>query len=161
MDFDRYSIDDRIAVNRIYRYETLNGDFRDLCAKIGLRGDIALPAEKSSGTEGGYDYRDYYDDHLAELVARRFRREIDAFGYSFQSESPNFVRTKGHALTRCLIIDFYSIGKPDQADRNGSSRKMRPIFGPQYPPRRQSCERSGLAPLPWHRTPLPRKIPLE
>jgi hypothetical protein len=81
MDFDRYSIDGRIAVDTVGRYEDLGGEFRRICTRIGLPDDLELPVEKGSTRRDATPYCSYYDDHLAELVARRFRREIAAFGY--------------------------------------------------------------------------------
>lgn len=66
-------------VNRIMRYETLEEDFRAACA------DIGLPTEPLAVRNRGEreHYARYYDAALRDLIARRYRDEIQRFGYDF------------------------------------------------------------------------------
>jgi hypothetical protein len=73
-----------IIVDFIGRYENLADDFAEACRRIGIRCP-SLPHRRKA-PERERDYRRYYDDALAELVAEHFRRDIELFGYSFDTE---------------------------------------------------------------------------
>ena len=68
-----------ILVNYVARFENLQADFAEICARIG-RSPHALPHLKRSNRA---DYRSYYDDESREIVATWFRVDIEAFGYRF------------------------------------------------------------------------------
>jgi chondroitin 4-sulfotransferase 11 len=61
------------------RFETLEEDFALVASKIGV--ETELPHLTPSGQT--HPYRDLYDEELAERVGRRFRRDVELFGYSF------------------------------------------------------------------------------
>ena len=63
------------------RYERLNDDFAEACRRIGIRAP-ELPHRRQA-TDRRQDYRSYYTDDAAELVAARFAPDIDRFGYGF------------------------------------------------------------------------------
>ena len=69
---------DRLLVNFLGRYETLEDDFHHVCRQIGIQAQ--LPRLNVSQHR---DYRSCYDDTTAELVATRWRRDIELFGYDF------------------------------------------------------------------------------
>ncbi len=71
----------RILVDFVGRYERLQADFEEACRRGGIP-QIRLPHKRHS-TERKKDYRTYYDDVTAELVARHYAQDIDLFGYSF------------------------------------------------------------------------------
>jgi len=69
---------DNLLVDFLGHYETLEDDFRRICRRIGV------PAQLSRlNTSRHRDYRSYYNDSTIELVATRWRRDIDLFGYTF------------------------------------------------------------------------------
>jgi hypothetical protein len=68
-----------ILVNFVARFENLQVDFERVCARIG-RAPSMLPRRKSS--HRGV-YPEYYDEETREIVARWFRRDIEAFDYRF------------------------------------------------------------------------------
>lgn len=68
----------RLLVDFLGRFETLEEDFQHVCRRIGIQAQ--LPRLNTSQHR---DYRSYYNDHTAELVASRWRRDIDLFGYTF------------------------------------------------------------------------------
>lgn len=74
----------RIIVDYIGRYEHLHQDFATVCERIGIRAP-ALPHERQA-KDRQRDYRHYYDDATAELVARHFARDIELLGYGFDPE---------------------------------------------------------------------------
>ena len=66
----------------ILRFENLAKDFELLCEKLNIEKSV-IPHVNSSKHEH-YSY--YYDEELMNLVASRFRQEIDYFGYTFAEE---------------------------------------------------------------------------
>ncbi|MBC7357556.1 MAG: sulfotransferase family 2 domain-containing protein [Desulfacinum sp.] len=73
-------LDGRLIVDFVGRYERLEEDFNEACRRIGIRAP-ALPHKRKAVDRR--DYRSYYTDETAELVARHFRRDIELFGYRF------------------------------------------------------------------------------
>lgn len=70
----------RIIVDFIGRYENLQEDFDQVCRTIGIA-PRQLPHKRQAKNRS--DYRKYYTDEIAELVAQRFKPDIEAFGYTF------------------------------------------------------------------------------
>ena len=68
-----------IPYSFVGRMETLQADFDRLCDRLGLA-RAALPHYNAS-CHG--DYRQYYDDETRALVARKYARDIELFGYEF------------------------------------------------------------------------------
>ena len=74
-----------LVVDFIGRYERLDGDFSEACRRIG----IAQPnlSHKRKATDRKQDYRSYYSEKTAELVATHFARDIEMLGYGFDPET--------------------------------------------------------------------------
>jgi hypothetical protein len=66
----------------IMRFENLAGDFRAVCARLGIP-DAPLPQYNRSNRE---HYSKYYDAELRKLIRKRFAPEIDRFGYAFEEQ---------------------------------------------------------------------------
>lgn len=64
--------------------ERLQDDFNHVCDHIGI-GRIDLP-RKRQATDRKTDFRQYYDDDVAELVAHHFAKDIDILGYQFDQD---------------------------------------------------------------------------
>jgi hypothetical protein len=56
-------------------------DFEEAC-RLGGIPQIVLPHDRRS-RDRRMDYRDYYDDVTAELVAKHYSEDIKLFGYAF------------------------------------------------------------------------------
>lgn len=69
-----------VRVDFIGRFESLQDDFHEICRRIGK--EVQLPHLKSSEKP---DYRRLYDTETMEIVERRFRTDLDLFGYRFDS----------------------------------------------------------------------------
>ena len=69
-------------VDYIMRFEKLAGDFRAVCAAIGISAPT-LPQYNRSNRE---HYSKYYDGELRELVRTRFAAEIEQFDYAFEEQ---------------------------------------------------------------------------
>jgi len=74
-----------IVVDFIGRYERLHDDFAEACHRIGIP-PPALPHRRQA-RDRSRDYRRYYDDETAELVAQHFRRDIELLGYRFDPQA--------------------------------------------------------------------------
>jgi hypothetical protein len=70
----------RIVADFVGHYERLQEDFDLICEQIGV-GRRRLPHRRKATDRE--DYRRYYDDQTADLVAEYFRRDIENFGYAF------------------------------------------------------------------------------
>jgi hypothetical protein len=71
----------KVLVDFVGRYESLEQDFTEACRRIGVAPPTLL--HKRQATDRKKDYRSYYSDELAEMVAQRFEPDIRIFGYSF------------------------------------------------------------------------------
>src|SRR6266542_4784756 len=70
---------DSVLVDFIGRFERLQDDFAVVCSRIG----VPCPPLPHEGRSVRTCYVEYYDDETRALVARRFRPDIDYFGYEF------------------------------------------------------------------------------
>jgi hypothetical protein len=70
----------KVLVDFIGRYENIAADFREACRRIGIK---APPLSHRRRAKHRSDYRSYYTDATAELIAERFKRDIDLFDYAF------------------------------------------------------------------------------
>jgi hypothetical protein len=73
-----------IVVDFIGRHERLPQDFSDVCARLGIP-TPNLPHQRRA-SDRKKDYRCYYTDETAELVAKQFARDIEMLGYDFDPE---------------------------------------------------------------------------
>jgi hypothetical protein len=76
-----YLVDDggTIIVDLIGRFERLQESFDEISRRLG-RNPVELPRTNVSRHR---DYSEYYTPALAEMVARHYARDIEAFGYRF------------------------------------------------------------------------------
>lgn len=76
----RYVCDDsgKMRVDYVGRFETLERDFGEACRRLGI--DVPLPRLNVSSHDA---YRAYYDETTKALLASRYRRDIEIFGYAF------------------------------------------------------------------------------
>lgn len=69
-----------LIVDFVGRYESLTEDFAQICHRIGLAG-VRLPHARAA--PGRRDFRSYYSERGAQIVAERYRDDIERFGYRF------------------------------------------------------------------------------
>ncbi|MGX2041936.1 sulfotransferase family 2 domain-containing protein [Methylocaldum sp. MU1018] len=69
------------VVDFLGRYEFLIEDFDTACKRIGIK-TPKLPHSRKAA-DRRKDYREYYDDVTAQLVADHYRADIERFGYRF------------------------------------------------------------------------------
>jgi hypothetical protein len=78
-----YSIDDKIVVDKVYKYEELSSALEDLTTRVGLPEVPQLPRAKGQTRKNRAPYRESYSDEEADIIAQAFREEIDRLGYQF------------------------------------------------------------------------------
>ncbi|WP_421726024.1 sulfotransferase family 2 domain-containing protein [Bauldia sp.] len=78
-----YTINDEIVVDRVIRYENLDAELQAIRSELGIAEPVTLPSAKSHTRKDRRPYRDYYDEETRALVADWYKREIDAFGWTF------------------------------------------------------------------------------
>ena len=76
-----FTIDGRIAVDEIVRYEDLADSLEKIRLRIGLPEPLALPRAKSGYRKG--HYREMVNERDAEVIAKLFAPEIEMFGYKY------------------------------------------------------------------------------
>jgi len=75
-----YDMDDRVIVDYIGHYETLEADFEEITRQLGL--DLQLP--RLNRTEHR-DYRSYYSPETRDRVGELWAVDVKNFGYSFDA----------------------------------------------------------------------------
>jgi sulfotransferase famil protein len=83
-DWSRYTLNGRIAVDFIGRYERLESDLAEICRRIGIPFGAGLPRHKSGIRRNTKHYSDYYDEPSVAKIATVYHREIAEFGYRFE-----------------------------------------------------------------------------
>jgi hypothetical protein len=81
--FEKYTIDGRIAVDKICRFENLEEELEAIRTRIGIPEKLQLPRAKSRFRKAGRSYRDYFGEGEKLRVAELFSDEISLFGYEF------------------------------------------------------------------------------
>ncbi len=71
----------KLLVDFLGHYESLHDDWATICSRLKI-GTRELP-HKRKATDRTSDYRSYYSDATAELVAKHFARDIEMLGYRF------------------------------------------------------------------------------
>jgi hypothetical protein len=82
-----YSIRNILAVDFVIGYELLLEDFREVCDRIGVDHPTELPRLKSEHRNRTIDPRELLTSRQVAEIARRCRREIEMFGYEYNSSS--------------------------------------------------------------------------
>lgn len=71
----------KLLVDEVYRFESIQQDRERLCQRLDVE-FVPRAVDTRARTKRG-DYREYYTPETRERVAHHFRREIEAFGYTF------------------------------------------------------------------------------
>lgn len=71
--------DGNVIVDFVGKFENLLEDTSAVFERLGIEG-ASLPHKNSSQHR---NYRDYYNDKMRDLVAERYRRDIEYFSYDF------------------------------------------------------------------------------
>lgn len=82
----QYTIDDKIVVDHVIRYENLSADLGGVLSTLGI--SIAREFPNLKNLDGAKEasrpnYREYYDSKSVEIVSSLYEQEISTFGYTF------------------------------------------------------------------------------
>lgn len=80
---DCVSLDGIVRANFICEFSTLDEDWSVLSEKLGFPAAL----KRINCSSKNKDYRKFYTDKLAEIVARLYEKDISYFGYSFDNIS--------------------------------------------------------------------------
>lgn len=81
--FDLYSIDGKVAVDKVCRFESINEEMETVRTQLGIPEELELPRAKSHFRKDKRRYQDILNEEQREKVADLFRDEIDHLGYEF------------------------------------------------------------------------------
>jgi hypothetical protein len=81
--FDLYTIDGRVAVDKICKYENLSEELESIRTRVGIPEKLDLPHAKARFRKEKESYRDIYGEMEKEKIAELFSAEIKLFGYEF------------------------------------------------------------------------------
>ena len=76
---DWISEGDKVIVDFVGRYENLDSDWEQICKRL----DVAPIALTRENQVPRADYQSFYDETSRQLVADRFAKSIELFGYQF------------------------------------------------------------------------------
>lgn len=79
----RYTIDGKVAVDRVCRFESLEADLNEVLERVGVKGGVKLPRTKA-GTRGDRrPYREVLDEACRRRVEEVCGEEIGGWGYGW------------------------------------------------------------------------------
>ena len=79
--FNFVSINNKIEMDFIGRYENINEDWQELCRHLNIEG-CSLNAHILS-SKRSKDYRQYYNKQTRECIERMYAKDIESFQYEF------------------------------------------------------------------------------
>lgn len=82
--FDAYSINNRVVVDKVFKYEKLDSSLEELTLRLGLNHRLKMPEYKAKGTQRQKTgYRDLIDHDTRRLLEVMYARELAYLQYSF------------------------------------------------------------------------------
>jgi len=81
--FEVYTINGKIAVDRVCFFENLKDDLEEVRVRLGLPEELELPRAKSSYRKDRRSYREVLNANQRDLIKKLFNQEISYFGYEF------------------------------------------------------------------------------
>ncbi|MBC8392854.1 MAG: sulfotransferase family 2 domain-containing protein [Deltaproteobacteria bacterium] len=82
-NYSIYSIDGKVAVDYVARYEDLGNEIEGIRQKIGLPEKLILPKAKGGYRKDRRPYREVIEENEKECIRRICRKEIELLGYKF------------------------------------------------------------------------------
>ncbi|WP_099237322.1 sulfotransferase family 2 domain-containing protein [Synechococcus sp. BDU 130192] len=82
-DFELYSINNKIAVDKVYMYQDLNTAVQELTSLLYLDKPLLLPRAKSEFRTRKVHYSHLLNLDDKNMISQLFSREIETFGFEF------------------------------------------------------------------------------
>ena len=85
-NWDTMAIDDKLTFDFYIRFENLEDDVKEVCKRLNIQGFESqhLPKYKSGyRPPNSKDYRKIYNEKTKMIIERIYKKELDAFGYTF------------------------------------------------------------------------------
>lgn len=86
-NWETYTINDSVSVDKFIRFENLENDFRDVLSGLGLdwKGPLTTAKKNKKHKAGSkLSYKDMYSTDMVEQIRDIYRKEIDLFHYEFE-----------------------------------------------------------------------------
>ena len=83
-NFQYYSIDGKVAVDYVGRFEELTDGMAHALAQVGIEFDGWLPKAKSHTRKDKRHYSELFDERQQQIIADHFRSEIELLGYEYE-----------------------------------------------------------------------------
>ncbi|NER49558.1 MAG: sulfotransferase family protein [Symploca sp. SIO1A3] len=83
VNFNTYTIDGKVAVDYIGKYESLMEDLAYACEQLGIPFDKWLPRAKGDSRKDRRHYSEVLTQEEAEYIREKCAAEIELFGYEF------------------------------------------------------------------------------
>lgn len=83
-NYKLYSIWGRIAVDKIYKFETLTDALKDISSRLDLPGELELPRTKSIHRKDKTHYSKIISAEDREYIAKKCYREIKYLSYNYE-----------------------------------------------------------------------------
>ncbi len=81
--FGLYTIDGKVVVDRVCRFERIRDELEEVGTHLGLPKTLELPRTKTGTRKDKRHYRDILTDADRQRIAELFAEEIELFNYSF------------------------------------------------------------------------------
>jgi hypothetical protein len=78
-----YTIDGKVVVDKIYRFENLKNDFELACQQIGITEPLSLPHTKGKFRKEKKSYREILTEADKAAIEKLFADEIKLMGYGY------------------------------------------------------------------------------
>jgi len=75
---------DKVIVDRVIKYENLNGELSTVFKRLGVpfSGELQVKAKSNFRTDRRH-YQEYYNDNTREIIKNTYSKEIELHGYRF------------------------------------------------------------------------------
>ena len=81
--YELYTIDGRLAVDKVCRFENLSEELEEVRKQVGIPEKLDLPRAKSKYRKDKRNYRDILEEADKAIIADLFHHEISLFGYEW------------------------------------------------------------------------------